>query len=278
MNYIILAAGQGSRLRPHTDHKPKCLVEPDGKPLLSYQLQIAEALKCDVCVVTGYRADQIQDLGVETRFNAKYESTNMVRSLFCAEDLIKNDVIVCYGDIAYSPEVLEALVASPHDITVVVDANWKEYWSARFQNPLDDAESLSIDEDGFISNIGQKAATIEEIQGQYIGLMRFKGKGLSNLVSEYQRADKSQRLGERPIDSAYMTDMLQHLIDGGQKDIRLGDRFTMGGSRHSRRFLKLTIHRNVCAPLRESWLHLEKTDNRAFWSLDPRYINVPRCL
>ena len=217
MNYIILAAGQGSRLRPHTDHKPKCLVEPDGKPLLSYQLQIAEALKCDVCVVTGYRADQIQDLGVETRFNAKYESTNMVRSLFCAEDLIKNDVIVCYGDIAYSPEVLEALVASPHDITVVVDANWKEYWSARFQNPLDDAESLSIDEDGFISNIGQKAATIEEIQGQYIGLMRFKGKGLSNLVSEYQRADKSQRLGERPIDSAYMTDMLQHLIDGGQK-------------------------------------------------------------
>ena len=201
------------RLRPHTDHKPKCR-EPDGKPLLSYQLQIAEA-KCDVCVV-GLSGRPIQDL-VSKQGSTQIRKHQYGRSLFCAEDLIKNDVIVCYGDIAYSPEVLEALVASPHDITVVVDANWKEYWSARFQNPLDDAESLSIDEDGFISNIGQKAAMIEEIQGQYIGLMRFKGKGLSNLVSEYQRADRSQRLGERPIDSAYMTDMLQHLIDGGQK-------------------------------------------------------------
>ena len=163
------------------------------------------------------------------------ESTNMVRSLFCAEDLIKNDVIVCHGDIAYSPEVLEALVASPHDITVVVDANWKEYWSARFQNPLDDAESLSIDEDGFISNIGQKAAMIEEIQGQYIGLMRFKGKGLSNLVSSIREQTGHSDWESGPSTQPHMTDMLQHLIRWWTKDIRLR-RITMGGGRHSRRF------------------------------------------
>ena len=34
MNVIILAAGQGSRLRPHTDNKPKCLVEVEGISLL----------------------------------------------------------------------------------------------------------------------------------------------------------------------------------------------------------------------------------------------------
>ena len=38
MRVIILAAGEGKRLRPYTDDKPKCMVELAGNSLLSYQL------------------------------------------------------------------------------------------------------------------------------------------------------------------------------------------------------------------------------------------------
>ena len=39
-NVILLAAGEGTRLRPHTDDRPKCLVELAGRPLLHHNLQV----------------------------------------------------------------------------------------------------------------------------------------------------------------------------------------------------------------------------------------------
>jgi len=39
MKMIILAAGEGSRLRPLTNDKPKCMVEFNGKPIVDYILK-----------------------------------------------------------------------------------------------------------------------------------------------------------------------------------------------------------------------------------------------
>ena len=51
MQAVILAAGQGSRLRPLTDHRPKCLVEVQGKPMLQYQLEALNAAGVTECVI-----------------------------------------------------------------------------------------------------------------------------------------------------------------------------------------------------------------------------------
>ena len=42
MRVIILAAGQGTRLRPLTNNKPKCMVKLNNKPLIKYQLDLFE--------------------------------------------------------------------------------------------------------------------------------------------------------------------------------------------------------------------------------------------
>ena len=65
--------------------------------------------------------------------------------------------------------------------------NWKKYWDVRFENPLDDAESLEIDKQGYIQNIGQKVDNLEKIQGQYIGLMKFQNKGCDMVKKFYMR-------------------------------------------------------------------------------------------
>ena len=60
MRAVILGAGEGTRLRPYTDDRPKCLVELAGRTLLAWQLDaLAAAGVSDTTIVTGYRADQI---------------------------------------------------------------------------------------------------------------------------------------------------------------------------------------------------------------------------
>ncbi|WP_310446576.1 sugar phosphate nucleotidyltransferase, partial [Thiobacillus sp.] len=52
---VILAAGEGTRLRPYTLDRPKCLVEIDGEPLLARQLEVlaAEGVR-NVVMIGGY--------------------------------------------------------------------------------------------------------------------------------------------------------------------------------------------------------------------------------
>ncbi|MBX0295345.1 nucleotidyltransferase family protein [Haloarcula nitratireducens] len=60
MDGVVLAAGQGTRMRPLTERRPKGLVEVAGKPLLSYAFDALLSVGCDrLVVVVGYRGDDI---------------------------------------------------------------------------------------------------------------------------------------------------------------------------------------------------------------------------
>ena len=81
MKAIILAAGVGERLRPLTDHKPKCLVELGGVPLLNRQINTLKSKGIvDITVVAGYLAEQIHKIpGIRVILNSKYETLSKLR-------------------------------------------------------------------------------------------------------------------------------------------------------------------------------------------------------
>lgn len=59
---IILAAGMGTRLRPLTDDKPKCLVEVNGISILEKTLNNLKQIGVEkVTIITGYLHNKIQD-------------------------------------------------------------------------------------------------------------------------------------------------------------------------------------------------------------------------
>ena len=156
LNAIILAAGKGKRLSPLTNDKPKCLVELFGKPFLEWQIETFQNSGItDITIVSGYKSDLINFPETTILKNEKYDSTNMVETLFYAKEKMLDSTIVSYGDIIFEKNVLESLIDSPDDISVIIDKQWKELWRKRFQDPLSDAESLVI-EDGRIVEIGQK--------------------------------------------------------------------------------------------------------------------------
>jgi len=215
---LILAAGQGTRLRPLTNDKPKCLVPLLGKSLLDRQVDTIK--KCgvnDIHIATGYRADQIEALGFSTSINNRFDSTNMVESLFSALPFIEKegDLIIAYGDIVYEPKNLVALLACDDEIALMIDSKWRDLWSLRLENPLDDAETLLTDEDGYVTELGKKPDSYEQIQGQYTGLIKIRGEKIDDFVKFYQSLDRNAYFDGKDFDNMYMTSFLQLLIDSG---------------------------------------------------------------
>jgi L-glutamine-phosphate cytidylyltransferase len=211
---IILAAGEGTRLRPYTLDCPKCLVEVDGKPLLDRQLAVlATENILPKILIGGYLVEMLKRPGIELRINPRYAETNMVWSLFCAEDDLEGDILLSYGDIVYSREILQALLKSKADIAVAIDLEWESYWRARNESPLDDAETLKLAIDGRILEIGQKPKSFAEIEGQYMGLMKFSAKGTQLLKKTFHDAKLLGTLRGKPLEKAFMTDLLQAMID-----------------------------------------------------------------
>ena len=80
-----------------------------------------------------------------------------------------------------------------------------------------------FDADSYLTEIGQKTTDLKKIQSQYIGLMRFRGKGLKALLDLSAEAKRRSEQGEklwrtdRTYPKMYMTDLLQGLIDEGHK-------------------------------------------------------------
>ena len=218
LKVVILAAGEGTRLRPYTLDRPKCMVEIDGVSLIDRQLEVLKSEGIDdIVIIGGYKSEMLKRGDIKLKVNDRYFETNMVWTLFSAEEELEGDIIVSYGDIVYSKNILKALIKSKADIAVTIDMKWEGYWRERNENPLDDAETLKLRKDGTISEIGQKPSSLEEIEGQYMGLMKFSSEGVRQIKSAFHSALESGKLLGKEVENSYMTDLLQFIVSIGGK-------------------------------------------------------------
>ena len=218
-NCLILAAGEGKRLRPITDNCPKGLVSLLGKPLISHQINNLDALGIqNIAIVTGYKAEKFNTLNYETFHNEFYNKTNMVESLFAARlflERTQSDIIISYGDIVYEKKKLNTVLKTNGDIVVMVDDGWLDLWSIRNENPLVDAETLKYGANGQIEELGKKPKSISEIEGQYTGLIKIPHNKIVDFISFYDQLDHSILYEGRTFKQMYMTTFLQLLINAG---------------------------------------------------------------
>lgn len=122
---IILAAGIGSRLRPLTDDRPKCLLEVGGHTLIDHQVDTLRRYGVtDVVVVVGHRADRLRrHLGNRARYvdNERYERTNSLYSLWLARDELVSGAVILNSDVLAPPLLFERLLQSPAPDAILVE-------------------------------------------------------------------------------------------------------------------------------------------------------------
>ena len=202
MRAVILAAGDGGRLRPLTDTRPKVLLPIRERPLITYPLAalISEGIT-DIAVVVGYRARQVMDTlppwvpdaRIEFIYNPAYLGGNAV-SLGAARDFVGDEpFVLCMGDHIIHGNVVAGLLAA-HDALVVLGIDS----AASLDSQLNDATRVLVDDDGRLLRIGKGLETWNAVD---IGVFRLRPEIFVTL----------DRLYERHGDELELNDLMQFL-------------------------------------------------------------------
>ena len=178
MKAVILAAGQGTRIRSVHGEHPKCLIEVDDSTILDHQLEaLSMAGINEVAIVVGYEKEQIvahvrsKELGygqtVHFIENPAFAITNNIYSLWLASDWLRGDsVIVLNADVIFDPEILNSAVQPYAPISMIVDPLWR-----------DETMKVIIEGDRVIRM--SKKMSQEMFSGTYIGVTLFS-KSIQN--------------------------------------------------------------------------------------------------
>jgi choline kinase len=199
MDFVILAAGRGLRLRPATDDRPKCLLEVGGRTILDRQFE-ALATRSDITsvrLVAGYRYAEVslvaqavaRRLPLTVIANPHYGVTDSLYSLWLALRRPSTDFAVVNGDTVFGPELLDRVAGrgTPPSLARLI--------VSRRDVIRDDAVKV-VAPDGSLERIGKEIPSCDAT-GESVGLARFTGAGagrVARLVNEMVAEPQGMKL------------------------------------------------------------------------------------
>lgn len=208
MKIIILAAGTGSRLGPLTRNTPKSLLDlGHGLTLLETQL---EAIKpsgvTEIVLVTGYRSAQIEakiqyyvGFDFQVVYNPFFETSNNLVSAWMAMPYVDSEFVIVNGDDVFKPEVLGRLLTASGEVTMVVS-----------QKDAYDEDDMKVHIDGTSIKKVSKELSVEESNGESIGMIKFSKIGRDWFFGELDRSVRNKEA----LDWYYLK-ALQNMMDAG---------------------------------------------------------------
>lgn len=218
MKAVILAAGRCTRIRAVTNGLPKCLLQFCGQAILDHQLDsLFGAGVEDIAIVVGYQKDQItrhvtqrhpnQLRHIKFITNPEYATTNNIYSLWLARDWLGHAKSLCLNaDVLYHPDILPPALATPADISVVIDRDFRE------------ETTKVIIRNGRILALS-KSITRQEYSGTFIGIATLSPQGKELLFAKIESEIATGLV------NGFFNDAISHLSAEG---VRVGYTETAG--------------------------------------------------
>jgi len=212
MKAVILAAGIASRLRPLTDHTPKCLLKIGKKSILERTITnlLNHSIK-EFIIVTGYKEEQIikfismifPSLKVTFISNTFYDSTNNIYSLWLTSNSLKNtDILLLDSDIIFDQ----------HIIRLLLDSGSGNYLAVRSDHHIGEEEMKVItNKDNVITNISKKLDP-RIAAGESIGIEKFDSEFMEVLFKKINHRVVTEGRKNDFYEAAF-----QDAINAGQK-------------------------------------------------------------
>lgn len=177
MKAIILSAGQGKRLAPHTATRPKCLLPLSGRTLLEWQLRALQLNGVtETVVVTGFATETVEaeiagldlpGMRVRTLFNPFFAVADNIGSCWMAVPEMTGDFLLINGDTLFEPGIPARVMAQASmPVTITIDRKG-DY----------DSDDMKVRvENGRLLDVG-KTLPLEIVTGESIGMLMFRGNG-----------------------------------------------------------------------------------------------------
>jgi choline kinase len=208
---ILLVAGTGSRLRPLTDDRPKCLLKVGEQSLLRRLLKQLEAVGVErVVLATGYLQDRLVDevrswdlsMEIDAVFNETFASENNAVSLGAAMKGLNGErFLLCDGDILLrTADALEQLLDFPGDNVLTM---------MRFEAMGEEEMKMVLaSEDGRIDRLG-KGLSLDVADGESLGIQKIGPTAFTALAERLADLDEEERR------HLYYEDVFSELIEEG---------------------------------------------------------------
>jgi len=161
MKCVILAAGEGKRLRPLTSTKPKSIIPIANKPILQH---IIENLRCvnikDIIIVIGYHSEKIENYfgsgekyKVNIEYVKQYEQLGTGNALLYTKDFVNEQFILLHGDIIFHKNILKDLVKAKKPTMIVKHVeNCKDFGMVIIKNrKVIDIIEKAVTQNGYIN-------------------------------------------------------------------------------------------------------------------------------
>jgi len=192
---VVLSAGQGRRLLPHTRSLPKCLlpVGPAGETVLDVQLAtLGRAGVRRVTVMVGFGSEQVErhvqergpeDLDGELVFNPLHPHSDNLVSAWLSTFRVAGDFLLINGDTLFEPEVLERMLASNAPVAAAV--NRKDAYDLGYclEHVVRDEVVQSLQRALAGSRGTEIAAAVDILQRRFVGADPSRGHLLTGPVA-----------------------------------------------------------------------------------------------
>ena len=198
MKIILLCAGKSSRSNLGY---PKCLYKfKDGEMLIEKNLKVLKEFgfsNKEIYFATGFKSKLVKNKTLNKYryiLNKKFQTTNMVYSLYQVLKKIKSDeIITIYSDILFEKKCIKKIIKSKYPISTVIDTDWKKKWKKK-TNFINDLEELQI-YNSKIYSLGKKTLNIKKIDGRFLGITKFSKESIryikENLISKILKKNEN---------------------------------------------------------------------------------------
>lgn len=190
---VILSAGQGKRLLPHTEHCPKCLLTVKGKTILEWQIDTLLATGIhEVNIVTGFHADLVDELlekryqgngQIKTLLNPFFDVSDNLASCWLARHAMQGDFVLINGDTLFERAILDTVLNSPvSPVTLTID----------FKGSYDEDDMKVELSENRVVHVS-KALIPTQTHAESIGLLYFRENGPELFCAALEKAMRQSR-------------------------------------------------------------------------------------
>lgn len=206
MKSIIIAAGSGRRIPEFSKLAPKSLIKINNKSILKRQIDLLRKSKIkEIGIIKGFKSSMINYKNIKYFYNRNYKKNEQLDSLFTAKKWFTDDLIVLFSDIIYEDSILNKIIKSKYDFTIVVQKNWKKKYKNRFDHPISQADKVFV-KDNKIKDIGKKLS-YNKTNGEFLGIFKISKNNCKIILREYELLKKTKKTVKLQIHNFF-----RHLI------------------------------------------------------------------